>query len=141
MGIEKSIPGITDCHHKACQVMTKSDREGRIFLSNPHTNNVYFFLLDTKYFILYWEKNGKKASKNPEYAQMRHGYVILTFNDVTDRRGVSVRPTWGCSFFYLSQRLLWVCEINRIYHSNVRAHHCVWKRCLPSLPLNGGPEG
>ena len=30
-GIEKSIPRITIWHHKACRVMTNSDREGRIF--------------------------------------------------------------------------------------------------------------
>ena len=29
-GIEKSIPMIADWHHKACRVMTISDREGRI---------------------------------------------------------------------------------------------------------------
>ena len=48
--------------------MTNGDREGpifkprgakrwssgRIFLSHPHTNNVLFFLLTTKYLILYW---------------------------------------------------------------------------------------
>ena len=45
-GIEKSISRITGhrLHHEACRVMTKGDREGRIFLSNPHTNNGFFFL-------------------------------------------------------------------------------------------------
>ena len=35
----KSVPKITDWHHGACRVMTNGDREGRIFLSHPHTYN------------------------------------------------------------------------------------------------------
>ena len=46
-GIEKSVPRITDWHHEACRVMTINDREGRIFLSDPHTNNGFFFMLTT----------------------------------------------------------------------------------------------
>ena len=46
--IENSVPRITDWHHEACRVMTNGDREGRIFLSHPHTNNGFFFLLNTK---------------------------------------------------------------------------------------------
>ena len=54
--IEKSILGITVWHHEACWVMTNGDFEGRIFLSNPHTLIMdYFFLLTTKYPILYWK--------------------------------------------------------------------------------------
>ena len=34
-GIEKSVPTITDLHHKACPVMTNGDHEGRIFQSHP----------------------------------------------------------------------------------------------------------
>ena len=59
-GIEKCIPRSTHWHHKACRVMKIIDHEGRIFLSHPHTNNGFFFLLTTKCFILYW-KNKKKA--------------------------------------------------------------------------------
>ena len=55
-GLEKSIPRITDWHHEACRVMTNGDHEGWIFLSHPHTNNGFFFLLTTKYLILYWKK-------------------------------------------------------------------------------------
>ena len=33
----------------------------------------------------------KKLPEKPEYAEMRHGDVILTFNGVTDRRADSVR--------------------------------------------------
>ena len=58
------------------------DHKGRGFLYHPHTNNGFFFLLATKYLILYLE-NMKKASRNSEYAEMRHGDVILM-------------PTCGC---------------------------------------------
>ena len=41
-GIEKSTPRITDWRHEACGEMTSGDREGRIFLSHPQTNNGFF---------------------------------------------------------------------------------------------------
>ena len=44
-GIEKSVPRITDWNYEACRVMTKGDHKGRIFLSHPHMNNGFFFLL------------------------------------------------------------------------------------------------
>ena len=46
-GIEKSVPRITDWHHEACLVMTIGECEGLIFLSHPHMNNGFFFLLTT----------------------------------------------------------------------------------------------
>ena len=49
--IEKSVPIIAVWHHKVCQVMTNSDPEGRIFLSYPHKNNGFSFLLTTVQFI------------------------------------------------------------------------------------------
>ena len=52
VGIEESVK-ITDWHHEACQVMTNSDPEGGIFLSHPHTNIGFFFLLTIKSRILY----------------------------------------------------------------------------------------
>ena len=45
--IEKSVPRIAVWHHEACRVMTNGDPEGRIFLSYPHTNNGFLFLLTT----------------------------------------------------------------------------------------------
>ena len=45
--IEKSVPRISVWHHEACRVMTNGDNEGQIFLSHPHTNNGFFFLLTT----------------------------------------------------------------------------------------------
>ena len=54
-GIEKTVSNIIDWHQEACQEMTNGDREERIFLSHPHKNNGLFFLLTTKYLILYWK--------------------------------------------------------------------------------------
>ena len=42
----------------------------------------------------------KRLPETLEYAEMRHGDVILTLYDVTDPCAASVRPTCGCSFFY-----------------------------------------
>ena len=76
-GIEKSVPRITDCRHEACHVMPIVDREGLIFLSHPHTRDGYFFLLITKYLILY-EKNVKRLPEKPEFAEMR-GAMVTSF--------------------------------------------------------------
>ena len=51
--IEKSVPRIAVWHHKACRLMTYGDPEGRIFLSYPHTNNGFFFLLTTVSIYLF----------------------------------------------------------------------------------------
>ena len=61
-------------------MMTIGDRDGRIFLSHPRTNNGFFLLLTTYYLIYILKKNLKKTSlsENPDYAEMRHGDVILT---------------------------------------------------------------
>ena len=48
-------------------MMANGDSEGRIFLSHPHTNHGLFFLLTTKYLILYWE-NMKRLPEKAEYA-------------------------------------------------------------------------
>ena len=53
--IEKSVPRIAVWHHKACRLMTNGDPEGQIFLSYPHMNNGFFFLLTTV-FIYYLKK-------------------------------------------------------------------------------------
>ena len=60
-GIEKSVPRITDWHHEACRVMTNGDHEGQIFLSHPHSNNGFFFLLTIKYCILKHEKTPRSS--------------------------------------------------------------------------------
>ena len=43
-------------------MMTNGDPEGRIFLSNPNTNNGFFFLLTTVLFL--------KLPEVPEYAKI-----------------------------------------------------------------------
>ena len=58
-------------------MITIGDREGRIFLSHPHSLDGYFFLLTTKFIILYY-KDMKRLSENTEFAEMGHGDVILT---------------------------------------------------------------
>ena len=50
--IEKSVLRIAFWHHEACQVMTNGDLEGRIFLSYPHANNGFFFLLTTDFIFI-----------------------------------------------------------------------------------------
>ena len=47
---EKSVPKITDWHHETCRVVTKGDPKGLAFLSYPHTNNGFFFLLTIVFF-------------------------------------------------------------------------------------------
>ena len=75
--IEISVPRITDWYHEACRVMTIGDREGRIFLSNPHTHDGYPFLLTIKipHFIL---KDVNRLPENPEFDEMRPGNVNST---------------------------------------------------------------
>ena len=87
-------------------MMTNGDHEGRVFLSHPHTNNGFFFLLTTKYSF-YIDKAWKRLPENPEYAEMRHGDVILTLQ----RSHGSTCGKRAVFFFYLSLGLVWVCEI------------------------------
>ena len=72
-------------------MMTIGVREGRIFLSHPHMNNGFFFLLTTKYHILYW-KYMKRLPENPEFAEMRHGDIIAKMS------WIDVRPSCDCLF-------------------------------------------
>ena len=51
--IEKSVLRIAVWHHEACRLMTNVDPEGRIFLSYPHSNNGFFFLLTTVFIYLF----------------------------------------------------------------------------------------
>ena len=48
-GKEKSILRITNWHHEFCQVMTKGDPKGSIYLSNPQTTNGLLFLYNIFY--------------------------------------------------------------------------------------------
>ena len=61
-------------------MMTNGDPEGQIFQSYPHTNNVFFFLLTTVFFLF-----ENKFLEVPEYAEMQlHMITSLKHNnDVT----------------------------------------------------------
>ena len=80
--IEKSVPRIAVCHHEACRVMTNGDPEGRIFLSYPHTNNGFFFLFTTVFYIfflfIYLFQN--KLTEVSEYDKMQ--FHTMTLLDV-----------------------------------------------------------
>ena len=75
--IEKSVLRITDLHHEACRVMTKGDPQGQIFLSYPHTNNGFFFLLTIVFNYLF----EIKLPEVPEYAKNTQ-FHMMTLHDV-----------------------------------------------------------
>ena len=60
-------------------MMTNGDPEGRIFLSYPHMNNGFFFLLTPIFIYLY--KN--KLPEVPDYAKMQ--FHMMTLLDVLDK--------------------------------------------------------
>ena len=67
-------------------MMTNGDREGQIFLSHPHTNNGLFFLLTTKYRILYWKHMKKGFDKILNSPRCDMVTLLELYNDVTDGR-------------------------------------------------------
>ena len=102
-GIEKSVPRTTDWYHEACLVMTNGDGEGQTFISHPHTNNGFFFLITTKSPFSNRKTKKKKASRKSWkrwdvtwWRQWRHGS--------TCGQSVTIH-------FYLSHGLVRVCEI------------------------------
>ena len=82
-------------------MMTNGDRKGQIFQSHPYTINGFFFLLTTKYFILY-KKNMKKISRK---SLIRRDATWLHHFDITIMCGQR-----AAVLFYHSQ-IVWVCEI------------------------------
>ena len=60
-------------------MMTNGDLEGQIFLFYPHTNNGFFFLHTTVFYL----KN--KLPEVPEYARMQFHMMLSLkhYNDVT----------------------------------------------------------
>ena len=50
--IEKSVLRIAVWHHEACRVKTNGDPKEQIFLSYPHTNNGFFYLLTSVLLFL-----------------------------------------------------------------------------------------
>ena len=55
-------------------MMTNGDPEGRIFLSYPHTNNGFFFLLPTVFIYLSIHNTLPEV---PEYAKMQFHMMSL----------------------------------------------------------------
>ena len=55
-------------------MMTNGDPEGRIFLSYPHTNNGFFFLLTTFVYIYFFQN---KLPEVTEYAKMQFHMMPL----------------------------------------------------------------
>ena len=86
-------------------MMTNGDHEGQIFLSHPHTNNGFFFLLTIKYHIILekYEKDFQKILNRLRWDNMTS---LKHFNDAMDRHAANVR----LFDFYLSHGLVWVCE-------------------------------
>ena len=62
----------------------------------------FFFLVTTKYLILYWEKNIKRLPENPEYPEKRHicHFNIIMTSLINMCEGVEL-------FFYFSHWLVW----------------------------------
>ena len=58
-------------------MMTNSDPEGRIFLSYPHTNNGFFFLLTTVFTYLFIFLFQNKLPEVSEYAKMLFHMMTL----------------------------------------------------------------
>ena len=77
------------------------------FLSHPHTNNGFCFLIISHLILKTW----KRFPDIPELAKMRHGEVILTLQwrhgSTCDQRVADVQLL----VFYLSHGLIQVCEI------------------------------
>ena len=53
----KNCPEDRSLASRACRVMTNGDSEGQIFLSYPHTNNGFFFLLTNVFIYLFENKH------------------------------------------------------------------------------------
>ena len=88
-GIEKSVPRITDRHQ------TLIVRGGFFYpvLTRIMDSFSFFSLYIRKKNI---KKNFQKILNTPRCDMVTS---FLHYNDVTDRRAASVRPTCGCSFF------------------------------------------
>ena len=95
-------------------MMTNGDHEGQIFfLSHPHTNKGFFFLLtiNTSYIL---EKHEKSFQKIPNTLRCDMVASFYHCNDVMDRRVAEVR----LFIFYLSLGLVRVCEIELSHMGN-----------------------
>ena len=128
-GIEKSFPRITDWHHEACRVKTVGGREGRIFLSHPHTNIRFVFFcspLNTSFIL---DKTRKTFQKILNTLRCDMEASFLHYSDVMDQRTASMRLL----VYYLSLWLVRVCEIE-ISHMGKTTEIRIW--CSRNLVFN-----
>ena len=58
-------------------MMTNGDPEGQIFLSKPHMNNGFFFLLTTVFIYLFVCLFQNKLQDVSEYAKMQFHIITL----------------------------------------------------------------
>ena len=93
-------------------MMTIGDREGRIFypILTRIMDSFSCSPLITSFIL---KKTWKSLPENYEYAEMRHGDVILTLQW---RHGSTCGQRAAVHFFYIFLGLVRVCEINRIHH-------------------------
>ena len=69
-------------------MMTNGDPEGRIFLSYPHTNIVFFFLLTTVFSLgpvvnilaIFSNANILKKLENKNIPHQRYGLSVIDFD-------------------------------------------------------------
>ena len=117
--------------------MTNGYLEGQTFLSCPHTNNRFFFLLTTKYLI-YIRKNMKKASRKSwicwNATWWRH------FN-ISMKSRIDVRPacSWRVSVRFLSFPRAGMGMWDRVIsHLNIQGKYwsVVWERLKPTSDLS-----
>ena len=94
--------------------MPKSDQEGQIFLSHPHTKNDFFSCspLYTSILLEKYEKSFQKILNTLRCDMVTSFYITRTSH--TDVWQACCRRATVC--FYLTYRLVRASEINRIHH-------------------------
>ena len=96
---------ITVWHHNACQVMTKGDREGQIFLAHSHTNNDFFCSHSTFLFL-------EKAHRNS----------WISWCDITWWHNSNITMTHLTSDYYSSLAYMYlfcILKLNLLHQSSV----------------------
>ena len=94
-GIEKSIPRIIIWHYTACRVIANGDPEEWIFLSHPHTNNGFFFLLTIEnHFFIFQNISKFPNTLRCTVKQWRHFDITLTTNVPEFQYNQCTAPMW-----------------------------------------------
>ena len=100
--------------------MTIGYHGGQIFLSDPHTTNGFFFMLTTKYLILYWKYMNKTSNKS----WLRWDVTWWGNCNITMTSRIDVRQSCGRRS---AVRFL----------SFTRAGTAIWEKWNPSLVFSG----